>query len=94
MSDGLGATRRSLLRGAAAAGLLSAASAVGVAGSAAAATTADVRGKFTGMPLWRTAANQGILYGSSTATWQISDPEYRSLVRREAAVLLTEDDLL
>jgi len=46
------------------------------------------------MPLWRTAANQGILYGSSTATWQISDPEYRSLVRRETAVLLTEDDLL
>ncbi len=94
MSDGLGATRRSLLRGAAAAGLLSAASAVGVAGSAAAATTADVRGNLTEIPLWRTAANQGILYGSSTATWQISDPEYRSLVRRETAVLLTGVDLL
>jgi endo-1,4-beta-xylanase len=36
----------------------------------------------------------GLVYGSSTATWQISDREYRRLFTREAAILFTEDDLL
>jgi endo-1,4-beta-xylanase len=36
----------------------------------------------------------GVVYGSSTATWQISDPGYRRLFAREAAILFTEDDLL
>lgn len=44
-------------------------------------------------PLWRTAARRGIVYGSSAATWQL-DPEYAALLRRQAALLLTEDDLL
>jgi endo-1,4-beta-xylanase len=45
-------------------------------------------------PLWQTALRQGILYGSTTATWQISDAAYRRLYAREAAVLSTEDDFL
>jgi endo-1,4-beta-xylanase len=45
-------------------------------------------------PLWSTAMARGLVYGSSTATWQISDAEYRRLFAREAAILFTEDDLL
>jgi endo-1,4-beta-xylanase len=45
-------------------------------------------------PLWATAMEAGLVYGSSTATWQISDPGYRRLFVREAAILFTEDDLL
>ena len=37
---------------------------------------------------------RGLVYGSSTATWQTSDPAYRKLFAREAAILFTEDDLL
>jgi endo-1,4-beta-xylanase len=45
-------------------------------------------------PLWEAAFRQGILYGSTTATWQISDKDYRRLYAREAAILSTEDDFL
>jgi endo-1,4-beta-xylanase len=45
-------------------------------------------------PLWQTAFRRGILYGSTTATWQISDAAYRRLFAREAAILSTEDDFL
>jgi endo-1,4-beta-xylanase len=45
-------------------------------------------------PLWRTAFRRGLVYGSSTATWQISDAAYAKLLAREAAILFTEDDLL
>jgi endo-1,4-beta-xylanase len=45
-------------------------------------------------PLWETAFERGIVYGSSTATWQLSDAAYRRLFAREAAILFTEDDLL
>jgi endo-1,4-beta-xylanase len=34
------------------------------------------------------------VYGSSAATWQLSDAEYRRLFEREAGMLFTEDDLL
>ena len=34
------------------------------------------------------------MFGSSAATWQLSDPGYRRLFAREADVLFTEDDLL
>jgi endo-1,4-beta-xylanase len=37
---------------------------------------------------------RGLVYGSSGATWQLSDPSYRRLFEREAAILFTEDDLL
>jgi endo-1,4-beta-xylanase len=46
------------------------------------------------VPLWQTALQRGIVYGSSTATWQVSDPEYSGLFARESAILFTEDDLL
>jgi endo-1,4-beta-xylanase len=87
VSDGL--SRRSLLGGAA--GALTA----GVVGtgsaSAVAATSPDRTWR---EPLWRTAWRRGIVFGSSTATWQLSDSEYRRLYARESAILLTEDDLL
>jgi endo-1,4-beta-xylanase len=44
--------------------------------------------------LWETAIARGLVYGSSGATWQLADPAYRRLFAREAAILLTEDDLL
>jgi endo-1,4-beta-xylanase len=44
-------------------------------------------------PLWKQAAARGIVYGSSTATWQL-DPDYARLFAREAGILFTEDDLL
>ncbi len=45
--------------------------------------------------LYQAAAAKGILYGSSTATWQTGpDPAYAALFAREAGMLFTEDDLL
>lgn len=39
--------------------------------------------------------SRGIVYGSSTTTWQIEpDPDYSALFQREAGILFTEDDLL
>ncbi|MBA3415633.1 MAG: endo-1,4-beta-xylanase, partial [Chloroflexia bacterium] len=48
----------------------------------------------SGVPLWRTAADRGLVYGTSAATWQLEDAEYARLVDHEAAILFTEDDLL
>jgi endo-1,4-beta-xylanase len=76
-------TRRSFLAGAAAA--------------AAAGVLVRVPGAgagVPGVPLWREAARRGLVYGTSTATWQISDAAYARLVAREAAIVWTEDDLL
>jgi len=45
--------------------------------------------------LYQQAAAKGVLYGSSTATWQFEpDPAYAALFQREAGMLFTEDDLL
>ena len=44
--------------------------------------------------LWQIAYERGLVYGSSTATWQLSDAEYRRLFAEHAAILFTEDDLL
>jgi endo-1,4-beta-xylanase len=45
--------------------------------------------------LYQAAAAKGILYGSSTATWQYEpDPAYASLFATEAGMAFTEDDLL
>ena len=45
--------------------------------------------------LYQAAAAKGILYGSSTATWQFQpDPAYAALFAGEAGMLFTEDDLL
>ncbi len=99
-------TRRSLLLGAAAAALAGCAdsrsgassSVISPAPTAAPppAEPVDCRPPAAGpgAPLWRTALSRGLVYGSSAATWQISDAEYRQLFEREAAILFTEDDLL
>jgi endo-1,4-beta-xylanase len=45
--------------------------------------------------LYNAAKAKGILYGSSTATWQYEpDPAYAALFAREAGMAFTEDDLL
>jgi endo-1,4-beta-xylanase len=47
-----------------------------------------------GAPLWEVAGGGGLAYGSSAATWQLADADYRRLFERQAGVLFTEDDLL
>ncbi|MFN8660522.1 MAG: endo-1,4-beta-xylanase [Thermomicrobiales bacterium] len=47
-----------------------------------------------GIPLWQPAWANGIVYGTSTTTWQLDDEEYAALVADQAAILFTEDDLL
>src|SRR3954447_22930996 len=45
--------------------------------------------------IYQQAAAKGIVYGSSTATWQYEpDSAYAALFKREAGMLFTEDDLL
>ncbi|WP_203718781.1 endo-1,4-beta-xylanase [Asanoa siamensis] len=73
-------SRRTLLMGAAGV-------AVGSLGAAPAIASAPT-------PLWKVAKRRGIVFGSSTATWQISDPDYAALFARQAKLLFTEDDLL
>jgi len=45
-------------------------------------------------PLWQEALARGVVYGSSAATWQLSDARYRSLFEEQAGIVFTEDDLL
>jgi endo-1,4-beta-xylanase len=84
--------RRSLLAGTAAA-----AAGIALGGSAvqsAQAITAPERIADTGRrPLWFQAARKGLVFGSSIATWQLSQG-YPALHAREAGLLFTEDDLL
>jgi endo-1,4-beta-xylanase len=82
-------SRRSLLKGA------------GIGAAALASGGASV---LTGMrpalaaptgQLYNAAKAKGILYGSSTATWQFEpDPAYAALFAKEAGMAFTEDDLL
>src|SRR4051794_23686208 len=87
-------TRRSVLGGAARA------TAVGLlgrpaSGSAQEATPQATPIPITRVPLWQTAWDRGLIYGTSLATWQVEDDaEYLQLVDHEAALLFTEDDLL
>jgi endo-1,4-beta-xylanase len=78
-----GVTRRSVLLGAAGA------AAAGVLGGAASAFAGGSR-----VPLWKTALQRGLIYGSSYSTRLESDADYLQLIDREAAILFTEDDLL
>lgn len=70
-------------------GLLAGAALTSASLPAAGAATADAARP----PLWRLAETRGLAFGSSIATWQL-DAGHRRLHDREAAVLLTEDDLL
>jgi endo-1,4-beta-xylanase len=78
-------TRRSFLRVAGVGAMAST-----VAGSHGSALAARSRHA----PLWRIGKRRGVASGSSAATWQLEDADYRRLFVREAGVLLTEDDLL
>ena len=78
-------TRRAVLLGAA-----GAAAAAGLPGGAAIAH----RGPRRRAPLWRTAAERGIVFGTAYSTRLSQDADYVRLVDREAALLFTEDDLL
>jgi endo-1,4-beta-xylanase len=58
-------------------------------------TTTPSDGSTASGSLLRTAASKGIVYGSSTATWQFEpDDAYAALFAREAGMVFTEDDLL
>ena len=76
-------SRRSVLLGAA-----------GLAGAGVIGLPASPAGAARPTPLWKVAKRRGIVFGSSTATWQTSDPDYAALFAREAKLLFTEDDLL
>jgi endo-1,4-beta-xylanase len=78
-------TRRSVLLGAA-----GAVAAAGLPGGAALAHRRPRRLP----PLWRTAAERGIAFGTAYSTRLSEDADYVRLVDREAALLFTEDDLL
>lgn len=45
-------------------------------------------------PLWRVAADRGLIFGTATSTRLFPDVPYSDLVDREAAMLFVEDDLL
>jgi endo-1,4-beta-xylanase len=88
MSENQQIARRSVLLGAAgvaAAGL--------VQGGPASAAAARGVGAETRSPLWKVAQRNGLVFGSSIATWQL-DKGYSALHAREAGLLFTEDDLL
>lgn len=91
MRGGPRLTRRSIMQGApgsALAGMVARPS----AGFARLAT--PVATPLASLPLWQPAWQNGIVYGTSTTTWQLDDAEYAALVAGQAAILLTEDDLL
>ena len=79
-------TRRRLLAGAAGAGLVAAAGCTG--------DRQDGGSARPGAELRACDEETGVVYGSSAATWQLSDAAYRRLFAREADILFTEDDLL
>lgn len=91
MSDDDLLTRRSVLLAGAVGGVAAAGGLIG--GTAPAIARASLGGERRA-PLWKIARRRGVVYGSSTATWQLSDAEYRRLFAREAGILFTEDDLL
>jgi endo-1,4-beta-xylanase len=84
-------TRRSALLGTAGS------VAVGLIGGQQAGAVQDATPRATPisrLPLWQTAWEHGIVFGTSTTTWQLEDADYAQLVAHEAAILFTEDDLL
>jgi endo-1,4-beta-xylanase len=86
MNDEKTIQRRTVLLGAATA---AAAGAVSIAGRASATP-----GILDPAPLWLTARERGLAYGTAWATWMGGDHRLTQLQDREAAILLTQDDLL
>jgi endo-1,4-beta-xylanase len=83
-------TRRAMVQGAAGAAVIGLSRRRG----AGAQEATPLATPFAGTPLWQTAWQRGLVYGTSAATWQLEDEEYAALVAAEAAILFTEDDLL
>src|SRR3954452_12100295 len=81
--------RRAVLVGAAT--LAAAAGAAAITNPASAATSAPIPEP---APLWRTARSRGLAYGTAWATWMAGDHRLTDLQDREAAILMTQDDLL
>src|SRR3954452_23284983 len=79
-----GITRRTVLKGGAGA----------VAAAALSGPLADAALGAHKSPLWRAARSNGIVYGAATASWQFEDDEYMAIIRRQAALLFTQDDFL
>jgi endo-1,4-beta-xylanase len=97
MSNGSPVSRRSVVIGGglAAAALFGGGVPAALRAAARAAGSPVTTGSATEIPLWQQAISRGIVYGSSTATWQVGpDDEYSQLFQREAGILFTEDDLL
>src|SRR3954469_16780598 len=79
-----GITRRTVLKG-------------GAGAVAAAALSGPLADAALGAPksaLWRAARSNGIVYGAATASWQFEDDKYMEIIRRQAALLFTQDDFL
>jgi endo-1,4-beta-xylanase len=91
MSIGQRLTRRAMAQGASGLAIASVA-ARPLSGFARQAT--PVATPMAGIPLWQPAWSNGIVYGTSTTTWQLDDEEYAALVAEQAAIVFTEDDLL
>lgn len=88
MSDKTTIQRRSVLLGAAAA------AATGVVGGLSSKAVAAEPLDYSPAPLWRTARNRGLAYGSAWATWMGGDKQLTELQNREANMLFCQDDLL
>jgi endo-1,4-beta-xylanase len=88
-------TRRSTILGAASVAAIGLAGDLrhGTAQSATPQVATPEASPITRVPLWQTAWDRGIVFGTSLATWQL-DEDYPALVDHEAAILFTEDDLL
>lgn len=89
-------TRRTALRGAAGMAAVGAAGRFGRSGRGFAQESTPVASPIalSPNPLWQAAWDKGIVFGTSTTSWQFGDPELMQLVDHEAAILFTEDDLL
>jgi hypothetical protein len=85
MGDDGRVTRRTVLAGAAGAA---------IAASLPGGTALARGGPHRPPPLWRTAAANGIVFGTAYSTRLSEDADYVDLVDREAALLFTEGDLL
>jgi endo-1,4-beta-xylanase len=93
MSELQGLSRRSLLKGATAVGVAGATSATGLL-TGAQLTAARELPPRDPRAMWRHAYRNGVLYGSAAATWQLTDPGFRRLFDKHAAILFTQDDFL
>jgi endo-1,4-beta-xylanase len=96
-TPGAAVSRRLLLKAAAAGTLVAAGGGLALPTEAVASGRPPAR-----QALWEIARERGLVFGSSTSTWQLfEDPpgnlqltEYAALFRKQAEIVFTEDDLL